>query len=86
MANKTSKAPTLQDHEQTLEAAFNESDKSYTVSGFISAKVGHKVSVTYPSASSEQYEFLDGTTSLYTILLTYTDATKASLLTAERTA
>jgi len=85
MAN-TSKAPTLQDHQQTLEAAFNDSDKSYTVSGFVSAKVGHKVLVTYPSASTEQYEFLDVSTSLYTILLTYTDGTKTNLLSAERTA
>lgn len=54
--------------------------------GFLTAAVGRKVTVTYPTTSTEVYTFTTSGTTNFVITLTYSDAgTKLILSTAERT-
>lgn len=84
--DNTGKNLSNRDGFQTLQAAFNEEDFSFTTSGFLQGKLGRKVEVTNPSAAVEVYTFSENGTTLYELTLTYTDGTKATLLSAERTA
>lgn len=84
--SQTTKPMSLLDFEQVIKGAYNESDKSLTTGSFLTAKVGHKIEVTYPSSSVEVYAFKDGTTMLYELTITYTSSTKDNLQSAERTA
>lgn len=87
MAN-TTKRPSDLDGNQALQNAFNEVDSSFTTNGFLTGKVGHKItlalSTTTVSNDTETYTFFDGATQLYQIQLVYTDTTRALLLSAER--
>jgi hypothetical protein len=85
MAN-TNKEQTHLDGHQTLKAAFNNEDASITVNGFLAGKVGRKVEVTYVDTVTEQYDFTEDSILLMSYELIYTDATKDSLLSAERIA
>lgn len=80
----TTKRLSERDYPQVLQSAYNDVDATISTTGFLTGKVGHKIQVTYPDATSELYTFLDNNVSLYSILVTYTDSTKESLSTAER--
>lgn len=62
MATPTSYSTKLQsqrDPNQTLQFAFNDNDKSLSISSFVMSKVGAKVVRTIISATIDQYSFLD---------------------------
>lgn len=84
MAN-TTKSTTLLDDEQTLTNAFNDSDKSFTTSTFVTAKLGHKITQTAIDPVTDDFTYLDGATVLYTLRVIYTSAAKTILLSVERT-
>ena len=84
--DNTAKQMSNRDGFQTLQAAFNEEDFSFTTSGFLQGKLGIKVQITIPSAAVEVYTFTEKGTPLYELTLTYSDGTKTTLLSAERTA
>lgn len=84
--SNTEKELSSRDASQTQQATFNEQDFSTSISGFLVPVVGRLITVTYPSATTEVYAFSENGIALYTLTLTYTDATKDSLSTAERTA
>lgn len=71
--------------QNALQIALNDKDASLAVSGFLAAVVGRKVELAINSAV-ETYTFKENGTTLYVITLTYTDSTRATLLSAERTA
>jgi hypothetical protein len=72
---------------QSLKAAFDDESGAFRfVDGFLLGEVGRKIAVTYPDTTSEVYTYLQGETTLYAITVTYTDATKAFISSAERTA
>lgn len=83
--SKTKKSPANIDSNQVLKSSFNEVDASVTQSGFLVGKVGRKVEVGGAGAV-ETYTFIEDGVVLYVLTLTYTDGTKAQLLSAERTA
>lgn len=89
MAN-TSKGLSERDANQTLQHAYNGVDASITTSGFLTGKVGHKVTLAISTTSAandtQTYTFLDNGTTLYVLTLIYTDSTYATLVSAERTA
>lgn len=82
---RTDKSLSNRDGFQTLQAAFNEEDFSISTGGFLTGKVGRKIEVGGAGAV-ETYTFLEDGDTLYVLTLTYTDATKTTLLSAERTA
>lgn len=77
------------DYDQTIifQKAYNPQDNSITVGGFVNGRIGNKIVVAYPSSSTETYSYYQNTSELLlTILVTYTDSTKLSLSSVERTA
>lgn len=87
---KTAKKSSKKDGMQTLQMAFNDSDASITTSGFLTGKVGHKITLeiitTNVADDTEVYSFFDETNLLYEIKLVYTGASKSQLISAERIA
>jgi hypothetical protein len=87
MAN-TTKGLSERDANQTLQASFNEVDHSLTTSGFLTGKVGHKVTLTISTTTvlndTQVYNFFDGLVSLYSLRLIFTDSSYATLISAER--
>ncbi len=88
MAN-TSKKASQKDADNTLRAAYNDSDASIAVSSFLAGKVGRKVALAISTTSiaddTETYTFTESGSTLYVLALVYTDGSRETLLTAERT-
>lgn len=85
MAN-TTKQPSKQDFEQIFKNVANDQDKTIAVSGFINAKVGHKVERTAVNATTDDYSYYDDSTLLMTIRIIYATSSKEEINSAERIA
>lgn len=85
MAN-SSKPMASEDANQTLRFAFDPATRTISTSSFVNAKIGHKITVTAFSSSADDYSYFDGATLLSTVRVSYTDSTKATLLSVERIA
>lgn len=81
----TTKDISKEDAENTLRYSYNDVDGSLGVNGYLVGKIGRKVTLT-TTTTTDTFTFTENGTLLYTILITYTDNTKATLLSAERTA
>ena len=90
MANSSEKKASHQSADNTLRESFNDIDKTLSVNGFLVGKVGHKITLTIQTTTvandTESYSFLDTGVLLYTLTIIYTDGTRNTLLSAERTA
>lgn len=84
MANSTSKQASNLSNENVLRSAHNEVDASITTNGFLVGKVGHKIVRTIVSPIVDDYSFYDGTTLLYTLRITYNNASHDDVDQAER--
>ena len=84
--DNTAKRLSDRDGFQTLQAAFNEEDFSFTTGSFLQGKVGRRVTLTSPNATTDVFTFSENGTTLYELTLTYTDSSKETLSSAERTA
>lgn len=71
--------------DNAIRYAYNDHEGSLTVNGFIVGAVGRKVDIV-SGATTDEFTFSENGVTLYVILLTYTDASKTVLLSAERTA
>lgn len=69
-----------------LASAYNPVDKSLTTAGFLTGKIGHKIEKVNVNATTEDYSYYDEGVLLYTLRISYTDASKAEFLSAERIA
>lgn len=74
------------DFQQTLKFVYNDIDASLTTNGFLISKVGRKVEIDVSGGNIAIYTFSENGTILYEYTLTYTDATRTTLISAERTA
>lgn len=83
--SNTSKPLSAFDGQQTLKMSYNDKDASLAVSGFLAGAVGRKVDLEIVD-EVETYTFTENGTTLYVIVLTYTDADRTTLESAERTA
>lgn len=83
--NRTAKRNSSDDGFQTLQGAFNEEDKSISIGSFLQSLVGRKVEIA-DGGASEVITFSENGVTLYVLTLTYTDASKGTLISAERTA
>ena len=63
----------------------NTAVRTLLTGGFIDAAVGNKITVAYPTATTETYTFKNGATTYRTLLVTYTDSTKENISEVERT-
>lgn len=79
----------LSEFDQTLilQKVYNPQDNTLSTAGFLNGRVGNKIEVGYPTATTETYSFYQNTSELLLVLLiTYTDSSKSALSSAERTA
>lgn len=65
---------------------YNGLDKSITTSSFITSTVGNKITLTQPNSVTDVYRYYAGATLLYEITQIFTDSTKATMVSVERTA
>ncbi len=89
MTNRLNKNPsTRRDGLQAIQLSHNDVDSSLQVSGFLTSKIGAKITLAISTTSvaddTENYTFFDGATQLYQIRLIYTSAAKSQLISAER--
>jgi len=86
----TTKVLSEYDASQTLQGAFNDVDKTLSVNGFLVGKVGHKVEMAIATTNvandTEVFTFTDSGATLYILTVIYTDGTRETFLSAERTA
>ena len=82
----TSKNLSYRDANQVLQLSFNDVDASVTTNGFLIAKVGRKVEIDVSGGSVAIYTFKENGVTLYQYTLTYTDISRSTLVSAERTA
>lgn len=54
------------------------------VDGWVVGMVGRKITLTAFSSTQDDFEFFEGSTSLYKIRVTYTDSTHGTLSSVER--
>lgn len=74
------------DAAQITQKIYNKEGGTIGVDGFIAGQVGRKIVKTNTSATVETFEFFENqTTLLFTIQITYTDATKEDISEVERT-
>ncbi len=87
MANTTKRLSDV-DANSALRGAFNDSDMSLTINGYLAGTVGRKVtmaiSTTSVSNDTETYTFSENGTNLYAIKVIYTTGTRDVFLSAER--
>jgi|AntAceMinimDraft_3_1070362.scaffolds.fasta_scaffold02191_11 hypothetical protein len=72
-------------HDNQLESHID-GIRAMSVRGFQSVTVADwdSIDITYPSDTTELFTYAKGSTTIATVLVTYTDNTKASLLKVER--
>lgn len=86
MAESTTKPASNLSQENILRASANFEDGSLTTTGFLTGKVGRRVEMATVGADTEVYTFLEDGIQLYEITIVYTDGTKETMLSSERTA
>ena len=78
------------DSSQVLQKSFNKEGATLAVDGFLVGKVGRKVNIatatTTVTDDTETYTFSEDGSTLFILTLIYSDGTRATLLSAERTA
>lgn len=82
----STKVPSEFDQVQILQRVYNKEEKTLAVGSFIAGKVGHKVVRSIVSATVDDFSYYDGATLLYTIRITYDNASHDNVNQAERTA
>jgi hypothetical protein len=86
--SQTQKSFTERDANQTLQLSFNDVDASITTAGFLTGKIGRKVTQDISTTSSTDdtltFTFLENGSTLYAIKVIYTDNTYATFVSAER--
>ena len=88
--NGTTKKASNASAENVLRSAHVEETGTISVNGFVSAKVGHRITLTILTTNvlndTERYTYFDGTTQLMQLTIIYTDGTRGTLASVERTA
>lgn len=77
------------DQQQIMQKSYNKEGSTLGVDGFVVGKVGRKidraVTTTTVTDDTEVYTFTEDGNTLYTLTIIYTDGTRESLLSVERT-
>ena len=71
--------------DNAIRYSYNDHEGSLTVNGFLVGAVGRKVDIV-AGATTDTYTFSENGDVLYVLVLTFADATKKVLISAERTA
>lgn len=84
----TTKPQSNLDAPETAQKAFNDTDASFNVNGFLVGVVGRRVdlaiSTTTIANDTETYSFSENGNSLYALKIVYTDGSRSQMLFAVR--
>lgn len=83
--SNTTKPLTDYDANQVLQKAYNPTEGTLAVGGFVSGKLGHKVVRAIISPTVDTYSYFDGSILLHVLTVTYDDSTHANVNQVERT-
>lgn len=81
----TLKHPSNQDGFGTLKRAFNDNSGVFGTEGWVSGKIGRKIELEITD-ETEVYTFSEDAIVLYELTVIYTDASRETLVSVERTA
>jgi hypothetical protein len=83
--SNTTKNLSERDYQQTLRHSYNDINGTIGVDGFVVGKVGRKIVRSIISTTTDDFEFYESATLLYTIRIIYTNAAHDDLVSVERT-
>lgn len=83
--SNTEKPRSEYDQTQIIQKVYNPVDGTLATGTFLQGQLNNNIQVAYPSSTTETYSFYEGTTLLYVLTVTYTDAAKGNLSSVERT-
>ena len=83
MANSTKKRSTS-DFQQAVEYAFNENTRTIGTSSFVISKVNHELNFVDVSPTVQQIQYIDDAVVLFTLQITYSDASRESVTNVKR--
>ena len=90
MSNATKKAASDASHENVLRSSHVPETAVLSVGGFVGSKVGHKITLALATTSvlndTEVYTYFDDSTQLMELTIIYTDSSRSTLVSVERTA
>lgn len=81
---ETTKLLSQYDQDQIIKKVYNPEEGTLAVGSFVAGKLGHKILCFQIDAETEQYEFYDNSTLLYTLEVEYVDADRNLLVRVER--
>lgn len=81
----TTKRMSELDQTQIIQKVFNKEEGTLAVGTFVAGKVGHKITRTVISATVDDYSYFDGSNLLYTLRVTYNNASHDDVDQVERT-
>jgi hypothetical protein len=82
----TQKNQSSLDFGQTLKSSYNDNSGAFAVEGWVTGKVGRKITITASSATVDEVEFIENGVSLMTLEITYDGAAHDNVTIVERTA
>ncbi len=81
----TTKKASKTDFEQAIEYAFNDNTRTLGTSSFVASKINHEINFVEISATVQDVQYIDESVVLFTVRLTYSDATRANIINVKRT-
>lgn len=81
----TDKQFTEYDQTQIFQKAYNKEEGTIAVGSFVAGKVGHKIIRDIVSATVDDFSYYDGSNLLYTLRVTYNNASHDEVDQVERT-
>lgn len=82
--SNTTKKQSKTDFEQAMEYAFNDNTRTLGTSSFAVAKVNHEINFVDVSPTVQDVQYIDESVILFTLRLTYSDATRANITNVKR--
>lgn len=83
MADSTKKMSKT-DFQQAVDYAFNSNTKTFGTSSFVIAKVNHELNFVDTSATVQQIQYMDEGVVLFTLQITYSDASRENITNVKR--
>lgn len=88
--NTSSNPPSQLNHENVLRSAHNDVSHTIGVSGFVTAKIGHKITQTVTTTTVANdtllFTYFDDNIQLMQLRVVYVDGTRETMMSVERTA
>ena len=85
MSNNTTKPMTEYDETMLFQKAYNPTEGTIAVGGFVAGKLGHRVVCAHIDAETDDFTYYDGSIILHVLRVIYSDAGHTDFVSVERT-